>query len=275
AKVEDPHSSVSVTDDSTSRSRDDSRKKNKHLRTVFLIRNGEVYKFFISKSEADSTLSPARPTLAVTAPPDEPTTGASDGRPDVIVCEKSERRVQLRPPLSFCSGSTSLSGSEDATSLPLVASRPFAVLLRLRVTQIVAGIVTVLFGTVACLDSTTRSTLGFGIPAGALTVLAAALHMQASRRQFHAALAGSSTLFFGSGGSRQAPLLHVLRPLLPTLACVLASLLLLALACMALGGQDRNLVALGIFQSITALVVLSTEAIVWALRWHWTIKSQY
>ncbi|XP_076354783.1 uncharacterized protein LOC143249200 [Tachypleus tridentatus] len=177
--------------------------------------------------------------------------------------------------MSFCSRSTSLSGSEETTSLPLVASRPFAVLLRLRVTQIVAGIVTVLFGTVACLDPTTRPTLGFGIPAGALTVLAAALHMQASRRQFHAALAGSSTLFFGSGGSRQATLLQVIRPLLPTLACVLASLLLLVLACMALGGNDRNLVALGVLHSISALVVLCTEALVWALRWHWTVKSHY
>ncbi|KAK6631837.1 hypothetical protein RUM43_013903 [Polyplax serrata] len=51
---------------------------------------------------------------------------------------------------------------------------PFALVLRMRVIQIVCGISTLVMGAVALIDEKSQFNLGFGIPAGLSTVLASA-----------------------------------------------------------------------------------------------------
>lgn len=58
---------------------------------------------------------------------------------------------------------------------------PFALVLRLRVLQIVCGISAMVMGTVAFIEERGRFNLGLGIPAGAATVLAAAASIHTSR----------------------------------------------------------------------------------------------
>ncbi|XP_046384979.1 uncharacterized protein LOC124155300 isoform X2 [Ischnura elegans] len=58
---------------------------------------------------------------------------------------------------------------------------PFALILRLRVLQIVCGISAMVMGTVGLIEERGRMNLGFGVPAGAATVLAAAASIHGSR----------------------------------------------------------------------------------------------
>lgn len=54
-----------------------------------------------------------------------------------------------------------------------VISYPFALVLRLRVAQIVCGISTLLMGAAALIEEKSQFNMGMGIPAGLSTVLAA------------------------------------------------------------------------------------------------------
>ncbi|KAL0275476.1 UNVERIFIED_CONTAM: hypothetical protein PYX00_003312 [Menopon gallinae] len=58
---------------------------------------------------------------------------------------------------------------------------PFAFVLRMRVTQIVCGIATLLMGSVALIEEKSHFNMGMGIPAGISTVLAAANSIYCSR----------------------------------------------------------------------------------------------
>ncbi|XP_054281112.1 uncharacterized protein LOC128998784 [Macrosteles quadrilineatus] len=58
---------------------------------------------------------------------------------------------------------------------------PFAVVLRLRVLQIVCGISALVMGAVAFIEERGRLHLGLGMPAGVLTVAAAAMSIHTSR----------------------------------------------------------------------------------------------
>lgn len=58
---------------------------------------------------------------------------------------------------------------------------PFALVLRLRVLQIVCGISAMVMGTVAFIEERGEFNLGLGIPAGGATVLAAAASIHTSR----------------------------------------------------------------------------------------------
>ncbi|XP_075216521.1 uncharacterized protein LOC142321900 [Lycorma delicatula] len=59
---------------------------------------------------------------------------------------------------------------------------PFSQVLRLRVLQVVCGISVVVMGAVACIDDRTALTkLGLGVPAGLVTVIAAAASIHTSR----------------------------------------------------------------------------------------------
>ncbi|XP_063226515.1 uncharacterized protein LOC134533139 [Bacillus rossius redtenbacheri] len=58
---------------------------------------------------------------------------------------------------------------------------PFALVLRLRVLQIVLGISTLVMGTVSIIEERGQVNLGLGLPAGGLTVLAAAASIHTSR----------------------------------------------------------------------------------------------
>lgn len=53
------------------------------------------------------------------------------------------------------------------------AGYPFALVLRMRVVQVVCGISTLLMGAVALIEEKTPFNLGLGVPAGISTVLAA------------------------------------------------------------------------------------------------------
>lgn len=87
---------------------------------------------------------------------------------------------------------------------------PFSQVLRLRVLQIVCGILILLMGTVACIeDRGAITSLGLGIPAGLVTVLAAAVSIQTSRGfgGYRPSSCGSSSLrFLGPNPQIAAPL---------------------------------------------------------------------
>ncbi|XP_023216384.1 uncharacterized protein LOC111618987 [Centruroides sculpturatus] len=184
-------------------------------------------------------------------------------------------RIQLDsvPRTLGCSAPSSIPSSQqtDETGGNIPGCRPLAVLLRLRVTQIVAGILFVLLGTVACLEDTTRYTLSVAIPAGFLSVLTAVINIQANRKEYGMGLLGvsaahTSSLMWST---------RTLRSRILTLLCTGACLVLLSLACLAASSRtNKNQAALGCLQALTSMTILGTEAAVIALRWHWATKHQ-
>ncbi|XP_030020228.1 uncharacterized protein LOC115440175 isoform X1 [Manduca sexta] len=84
---------------------------------------------------------------------------------------------------SVCSAVSGASRCDDA-ELPLaggVQLYPFAIALRVRVLQIVCGIGGLVVGAVGWLEERQKPALGLGVPAGAITVLAAATSVYFSR----------------------------------------------------------------------------------------------
>lgn len=184
-------------------------------------------------------------------------------------------RIQLDsvPRTLGCSAPSSLPSSQQTDEMGgnVPGCKPLAILLRLRVTQIVAGILFVLLGTVACLEDTTRYTLSVAIPAGFLSVLTAVINIQANRKEYGMGLLGVPTIQTSSlmWSTR------TLRSRILTLLCVGACLVLLSLACLAASSRtNRNQAALGCLQALTAMTILGTEATVVALKWHWATKQQ-
>ncbi|XP_077484951.1 uncharacterized protein LOC144094969 [Amblyomma americanum] len=138
--------------------------------------------------------------------------------------------------------------------------RTLAVLLRLRVTQIVLGIVTLVLGASACLDPRARVTLSFGVPTGSLTLLAACGHVRAVRREGPAGLQRSS-----------CPRLGVL---CVAVVAVIANCLLLALSLLSAGaGSSQNQRSLGVLLTCTTLPVLLVETAASLVRWAWASRK--
>ncbi|XP_073952852.1 uncharacterized protein isoform X2 [Choristoneura fumiferana] len=84
---------------------------------------------------------------------------------------------------SVCSAVSGTSKCDDSDS-PLaggVKIYPFAIALRVRVLQIVCGIGGLVVGAVGWLEERKEPELGLGVPAGAITVLAAAISVYYSR----------------------------------------------------------------------------------------------
>ncbi|CAB3222292.1 unnamed protein product [Arctia plantaginis] len=84
---------------------------------------------------------------------------------------------------SVCSAVSGASKGDEA-ELPLgngVQLYPFAIALRVRVLQIVCGIGGLVLGAVGWLEERQKPALGLGVPAGAITVLAAATSIYYSR----------------------------------------------------------------------------------------------
>ncbi|XP_053605810.1 uncharacterized protein LOC128672586 [Plodia interpunctella] len=80
---------------------------------------------------------------------------------------------------SVCSGVSGASkGDDDLAGIQLY---PFAIALRVRVLQIVCGIAGLVVGAVGWLEERQKLELGLGVPAGAVTVLAAATSVYYSR----------------------------------------------------------------------------------------------
>lgn len=249
-----------------------------YLRSVVVVDRGTVGHYCLAPSDPYLGLAGIKgkkvdtPTVVVDA--------ASEETPPLQSPQKSgsnqtengsqKKRVHLHAPAhNIVSGS----GPED----PLIrssGSRLFAVTLRLRVTQIVAGIIMVLLGSVACLESTVRGTLGVGIPAGVLTVVASIANIQVGRRYFTTnAMDIQAQGHLNSIWNSQTPVFRNFRPFLPTLACVLANLPLLALSCMAVVSTNRNKLVLGWLLGAASVLVISTEASVWLLRYRYIMRS--
>ncbi|XP_045447171.1 uncharacterized protein LOC123655402 [Melitaea cinxia] len=74
-----------------------------------------------------------------------------------------------------------LTVDRDGTIFHHVLSYPLALVLRLRVLQIVCGISTMVMGSVAFIEERQKFNMGLGIPAGSLSVLAAAVSIHTSR----------------------------------------------------------------------------------------------
>ncbi|XP_013200143.1 uncharacterized protein LOC106142784 [Amyelois transitella] len=69
----------------------------------------------------------------------------------------------------------------DGTIFRHALNYPLAVVLRLRVLQIVCGISAMVMGSVAFIEERQKFNMGLGIPAGGLTVIAAAVSIHTSR----------------------------------------------------------------------------------------------
>ncbi|OWR52876.1 hypothetical protein KGM_205557 [Danaus plexippus plexippus] len=74
-----------------------------------------------------------------------------------------------------------LTGERPGTIFGIVLSYPLAVVLRLRVLQIVCGISTMVMGSVAFIEERQKFNMGLGIPAGSFSVVAAAVSIHTSR----------------------------------------------------------------------------------------------
>ncbi|CAD0197306.1 unnamed protein product [Chrysodeixis includens] len=74
-----------------------------------------------------------------------------------------------------------LTGERDSTIFRHGFGYPLALVLRLRVLQIVCGISAMVMGSVAFIEERQKFNMGLGIPAGAITILAAAISIHTSR----------------------------------------------------------------------------------------------
>lgn len=151
-------------------------------------------------------------------------------------------------------------GQQLATVTAMRSCRTLAVLLRLRVTQIVLGIVTLVLGASACLDPRARETLAFGVPTGSLTLLAASGHVRAVRREGPTGLQRSAC-------PRPAVLCVAV-------VAVIANAFLLALSLLSAGaGTSQNQRSLGVLLTCTTLPVLLVETAASVVRWAWASRK--
>ncbi|CAH2267078.1 jg8342 [Pararge aegeria aegeria] len=74
-----------------------------------------------------------------------------------------------------------LTAERDGAIFRHPLSYPLALVLRLRVLQIVCGISTLVMGSVAFIEERQKFNMGLGIPAGSLSILAAAVSIHTSR----------------------------------------------------------------------------------------------
>ncbi|EEC11504.1 hypothetical protein ISCGN_003789 [Ixodes scapularis] len=163
------------------------------------------------------------------------------------------------PPLFFPSIAIEETGTTGflcpGQAMTTRSCRTLAVLLRLRVSQIVLGIVTLVLGASACLDPKARETLAFGVPAGSLTLLAATGHVRSVRRE-------------GPSGLQQRSCPH-LGVLCIAVVAAIANVLLLVLSLLSAGAGSQNQRSLGVLLTCATLPVLLVEAAASLVRWAW------
>ncbi|XP_030020967.2 uncharacterized protein LOC115440693 [Manduca sexta] len=90
---------------------------------------------------------------------------------DLNVAALSRRKESAAP----------LTGERDATIFRHSLTYPLALVLRLRVLQIVCGISAMVMGSVAFIEERQKFNMGLGIPAGGVSVVAAAVSIHTSR----------------------------------------------------------------------------------------------
>ncbi|VVC98433.1 unnamed protein product [Leptidea sinapis] len=95
-----------------------------------------------------------------------------------------------------------LTTERDGNIFRYPPSYPLALVLRLRVLQIVCGISMIVMGSVAVIEERQKFNMSLGIPAGSFSVLAAALSIHTSR--------GWGTVTSGAVGASSAAFLWVL-----------------------------------------------------------------
>ncbi|XP_047528809.1 uncharacterized protein LOC125065317 [Vanessa atalanta] len=100
-----------------------------------------------------------------------PTFTCDDDMEQLNVAALSHRKESAAP----------LTADRDGTIFRHALTYPLALVLRLRVLQIVCGISTMVMGSVAFIEERQKFNMGLGIPAGSLSVLAAAVSIHTSR----------------------------------------------------------------------------------------------
>ncbi|XP_063230476.1 uncharacterized protein LOC134535335 [Bacillus rossius redtenbacheri] len=130
---------------------------------------------------------------------------------------------------------------------------PFALVLRLRVLQVVCGISGAVMGTVAAIEERGDVNLGLGVPAGCATVLAAAVSIHTSRG------------FSGYQPAAASPRMRCARAALWCCACALhAALAVLAAAILSAGEASSTLTVLaGVELGITGVTAAAVLALLW------------
>ncbi|XP_028171498.1 uncharacterized protein LOC135074112 [Ostrinia nubilalis] len=100
-----------------------------------------------------------------------PSFNCEDDMEELNVAALSRRKESAAP----------LTGERETTIFHHVFSYPLALVLRLRVLQIVCGISAMVMGSVAFIEERQKFNMGLGIPAGGISVVAAAVSIHTSR----------------------------------------------------------------------------------------------
>ncbi|KAL4710806.1 hypothetical protein ACJJTC_009355 [Scirpophaga incertulas] len=100
-----------------------------------------------------------------------PSFNCDDDMEELNVAALSRRKESAAP----------LTGERDTTIFRHAFSYPLALVLRLRVLQIVCGISAMVMGSVAFIEERQKFNMGLGIPAGGVSVIAAAVSIHTSR----------------------------------------------------------------------------------------------
>ncbi|XP_041970957.1 uncharacterized protein LOC121727288 [Aricia agestis] len=100
-----------------------------------------------------------------------PTFNCDDDMEELNVAALSHRKESAAP----------LTAEREGNILGRALTYPLALVLRLRVLQIVCGISTMVMGSVAFIEERQKFNMGLGIPAGSVSILAAAVSIHTSR----------------------------------------------------------------------------------------------
>ncbi|PSN34976.1 hypothetical protein C0J52_26386 [Blattella germanica] len=143
---------------------------------------------------------------------------------------------------------------------------PFAVVLRLRVLQVVCGISALVMGTVAFIEERGQLNLAMAFPAGCATVLAAAVSIHTSRGfggyQPSTCGASSSLRFLGPSARVAAPLV-----ILWSVACCLhVALVFQAVATLSGGSKSSELsgtvIVLAVIEMLLTAITISAVVVI-------------
>lgn len=129
---------------------------------------------------------------------------------------------------------------------------PYALMLRLRVLQVVCGILTTLIGSTACIEEKSRFTLSIGLVCGFLTLLAAVVSISLFKKEFCRSLPPSSWII----PERSETLREDLIVAILWLASVASCVMMIGFAGLALTAHNRNVFVLGVLETIFGFVIL-------------------
>lgn len=150
--------------------------------------------------------------------------------------------------------SMSEAGLGGSSGLPY-PGYPYALMLRLRVVQIVCGILTALVGSAACIEKQSRSTLSVGLLCGFLTLIAAVVSISLFRKELcRAARMPLSTWILTDGDNKTLKADFILAIL--WLSSVVACVLMIGLSALSLTAQNKNIFVLGVLETTLGVIIL-------------------